>query len=191
VNILPDIITEVNWIDIIYVILFLGIVYKGTRTGVGGQLLSLAGWIVLLFVSIKYYSLVSEALFGFLLQSWAKPLSFLIIGVVGFVLIKFLERVFSVVAGSELSSFERIGGALVAVVRAFVFFGAIGIFLLLVPVDIARDSVIYGSKSGMFFVEFDAGIYSMITEVTGDADSKRSKDDVIKEILSVTGDLKQ
>lgn len=190
-NILPDIITEVNWIDIIYVILFLGIVYKGTRTGVGGQLLSLAGWVVLIFVSMRYYSLVSEALFGFLLQSWAKPLSFLIIGVLVFVLIKFLERVFSVVTGSELSSFERIGGALVASVRAFVFFGAIGIFLLLVPVEIVRDSVISGSKTGMFFVGFDAGIYSMINEVTGVGETRRSKDDVIDEILSVTGDIKQ
>lgn len=188
---MPDIITEVNWIDIIYVILFLGIVYKGTRTGVGGQLLSLAGWVVLIFVSMRYYSLVSEALFGFLLQSWAKPLSFLIIGVLVFVLIKFLERVFSVVTGSELSSFERIGGALVASVRAFVFFGAIGIFLLLVPVEIVRDSVISGSKTGMFFVGFDAGIYSMINEVTGVGETRRSKDDVIDEILSVTGDIKQ
>ena len=190
-SILPDIITDVNWIDIIYVILFLGIVYKGTRTGVGGQLLSLAGWIVLIFVSIRYYALVSEALFGFLLQSWAKPLSFLIMGVLVFVLIKFLERVFSVVTGSELSSFERIGGALVAAVRAFVFFGAIAIFMLLIPLEIARDSVIYGSKTSMFFVGFDAGIYSMISEVTGADGHKKSRDDVINEILSVTGDLKQ
>ena len=183
---MPEILNSINWIDIIFVILFLGMVYKGTRTGVGGQILSLIGWIVLIFVSIRYYTFVSEAFFGFLLQQWAKPLSFFAIGVSVFVLIKFVERIFSVVSGSELAALEKLGGAVVAAIRAFVFFGAIGIFILLIPLDYARYSAMDASRSCMFFVGFDASIYSMITDIIGIDDQKKTKDDVISEILSVT-----
>jgi uncharacterized membrane protein required for colicin V production len=70
-TVLPDILNQINWIDIFFLILLLGMVYKGLKTGVGGQVIALIGWFVLVFMSLKYYSVVSEALFGFLLQKWA------------------------------------------------------------------------------------------------------------------------
>jgi hypothetical protein len=186
VRILPEILNNLNWLDIIFVILFLGMVYKGTRTGVGGQILSLIGWVVLIFISLKYYVFVSEAFFGFLLQRWAKPISFLVIGLLVFVIVKFVERIFSVVSGSDLSALEKLGGAIVAAIKAFVFFGAIGILILLIPLDYARYSAMDASRSCMFFVGFDAGIYSMITEMIGIDHQKQSKDQVVENILSVT-----
>ena len=179
---MPDILKQVNWIDILYVILFLGMIYKGIRTGVGGQILSLVGWFILVFLSIGYYDFLSRGLFGFLLQDWARPLSFFIISVVIFIAIKFVERLFHVVPGEEVAAIEKIGGALVSAIRASMLFGIIGIFILLLPVDYARTSALEGSKACMFFVEFDAQIYSWMTNITG-ISGKKDKDEVIDGIL--------
>jgi len=42
-------------------------------------------------------------------------------------LIKILERVFNIISGEELAAIEKIGGAFVAVLRAFLLFGLIGL----------------------------------------------------------------
>lgn len=178
---MPDVIKQVNWIDILYVILFLGMVYKGIRTGVGGQILSLIGWFMLTFLSIGYYDFLSRGLFGFLLQDWARPLSFFIISALIFIVIKFIERLFHVISGEEVAAIEKIGGALVAAIRASILFGIIGIFILLLPLDYAKEAATGGSKSCMFFVEFDAQIYSWMTNITGI--DKKDKDEVIDGIL--------
>jgi len=182
---LPDILNNINWIDLAFIILLLGIVYKGLRSGVGGQMLSLAGWIVLVFVSIGFYDYISEAFFGFLLQKWAKPLSFFALSVGVLMVLKVLERIFIVMSSDEMAPIERLGGALVAAARACMFFGLIGILLLLVPVQAVRDQATKGSRSCMFFVELDARIYSAITEVTG-YPAKVSWTEVRDKILSVT-----
>ena len=112
--------TDINWLDILFVILLLGMVYKGLRTGVGSQLLSLAGWFVLLFVSIGYYKVLSEAIFGSVLQKWAKPVSFFVISAGIFTVVKILERAFNVITSEEHAAIERVGGALVEIGRAHV-----------------------------------------------------------------------
>jgi len=182
---LPITLTNINWLDILFIILLLGMVYKGLRTGVGGQLLSLVGWFILIFVSIGYYSFLSEAIFGFLLQKWAKPVSFFVISAALFTVIKILERVFNIIVGEELALIERIGGALVASLRAFIFFGIIGIMLLLVPLDYVRQSAVEGSRTCMFFVGLDAQIYSWMTGIVGISEQK-TKDEVVEGILVAT-----
>lgn len=164
---MPEIFHTIHWIDIVFIILLLGIVYKGLRVGVGGQLLSLAGWLFLVVVSIGFYDYISEAFFGFLLQKWAKPLSFFAIGVAVLTVLKMLERIFIVVSSDEMAPIERLGGGLVAAVRGFVFFGLVGMLLLLVPVSAVREQVTERSATCMYFVEMDARIYAFITRITG------------------------
>lgn len=159
---MPELLKQLNWVDAVFLFLFIGTVYRGTRTGVGAQLLSLGGWTAILYIAVRYHLLVSEAIFGFMLQGWSKPLSFSAIAVLGFVVLKFLERVFSVVLGSELSIFERIGGAVVSSLRAFMLFGMIGIFLLMTPVDYLWYSASKASRTCVFFIKFDAVVYRSI-----------------------------
>ncbi len=173
----------INWLDILFVILLVGMIYKGSRTGVGGQLISLTGWLILVFLSITYYDIVSRAIFGFLLQKWSRPISFFGITAIGFTVIKTLERVFNVIGSSEeLPPVERVGGALVACLRACLFFGLIGMQLLIVPLDYTRDSVLDGSRTGKFFVDIDAGIYSWISEHVAFV-KKADKEEIINEMM--------
>lgn len=185
-NELPAILQDINWLDVLFVILLLGMVYKGSGVGVGGQILSLIGWFALIFVPIRYYSLLSEAIFGFLLQRWAKPLSFLLIVIVIFTIIKVLERISSIVSGEELALIERAGGVLVATLRAITLFGIIGMQLLLVPIDSVHLWVTQDSKTCMFFVNLDANVYSWMTGIIGKPEKKREKDEIVREFLEST-----
>ncbi|RKY42690.1 MAG: hypothetical protein DRP85_02135 [Candidatus Makaraimicrobium thalassicum] len=182
---MPATFQDVNWLDIFFIILLLGMVYKGLKTGVSGQILSMMGLFVLIFVSIGYYGLLSEAIFGFLLQGWAKPLSFFFIGITIFIVIRVLERVFKIVGEEELATIERVGGVLVASFRAFILFGVIGIQLLLTPLDSMHLSAAEGSKVCMFFVNMDAQIYSWMTGTIG-VFRKEQKDEVLERILVST-----
>lgn len=174
---------SINWLDILFVILLLGMIYKGVRTGVGGQLLSLAGWFFLLFASLSYYNILSTALFGSLLQKWARPASFFAIAFFVFICIKIAEKLSHIIIGEELAPIEKIGGALVAVLRSVLLFGLIGIFLLLVPMEFTRVSVMKRSRTGMFFVNLDAKIYSLMTGHFG-LSKKQTEREVVRGILS-------
>ena len=170
---LPEILNEINWLDILFVILLLGMIYKGLRTGVGGQIPSLVGAIVLLYISIGYYGFVSEAIFGFLFQTWTKSISFLIIFAGIILLVKVFERLLSVVRSEDFAILERLGGALIAAFRGFVYCGIVGIFLLLVPIEMMETSVVGESKTCVFFVNFDLSIYNWIKEAIPSEDEKK------------------
>lgn len=157
---MPEILNEINWLDILFVILLLGMIYKGLRSGVGGQISSLVGAVVLLYVTIGYYGFVSEAIFGFLFQKWTKSVTFLIIFVGIIILIKVFERLLSVVRSEDFAILERLGGALIAAFRAFVYCGIVGMFLLLIPIESVETSVMEGSKTGVFFINFDLSIFN-------------------------------
>jgi len=180
---LPAILEQINWIDIIFIILLLGMVYKGFRTGVGAQILSLVGSFVMVFLSIGYYIYTSEALFGSMLQSWTKPISFFAIVAVIFIAVKVLERVFNIIGGDELAMIERAGGAVVAAMRAVIICGLIGIIFLLLPIDYVRSSATQGSRACMKLVRIDIQIYSWMADLIH-LSGQKDKDFIINEILT-------
>ncbi|MGB2630740.1 MAG: CvpA family protein [Candidatus Omnitrophota bacterium] len=180
---MSTLIQNINWLDIVFIILLLGMGYKGASIGVGGQILSLVGWVLLLFTSLTFYTKLSTDIFGFLTQDWARPVSFVIIAGTIFVIIKVLEKISGMISGEDLAPIEKFGGIVIASVRACLFFGVIGIMFLLMPLDFTRTAVVEGSFSGMFFVNLDAKIYSTMTGRLGLTEKQTGKG-VVKTILS-------
>ncbi len=175
---MPEILNEINWLDVLFVILLLGMIYKGLRTGVGGQIPSFLGAIVLLYVSIGYYSFVSEAIFGFLFQKWTQSVSFLIIFVGIIILIKVFERLLSVVRSEDYAILERLGGALIASFRAFIYCGIVGIFLLLIPIESVETSVMEDSKTCVFFINFDLSVFNWMKSAMNMEDKKKKPEPI-------------
>ena len=167
--------------------------YKGSRTGVGGQICSLIGLVLMVYASIAYYNIISEVLFGFLPQKWAKPFSFILIALIIFIFIKVVERVLNLVAAEDLAIIERLGGVFVATARAIMMSGVIGMFILLLPVESLNLAAREGSKTCMFFVNVDAGVYSVIEDRLTPSDSgnegerfKKIKAGTVKEFLDLS-----
>jgi len=182
-KVLPAILNGINWIDIVFIILFIGMGYKGSRAGVGSQIFTLAGWVIILFVSIAYYGDMSRLVFGFLSPKWAKPVSFFIITAVIFTAIKLVERLFSVPETEGLAPIERIGGVLISSLKAFLLFGMVGILLLLLPVSALNKAAGGKSKTCMFFVSMDVKIYDWVVSTVGMSGAKKH-DEVMGDLLS-------
>lgn len=162
---MSEVLAHLSWFDLAFAILLLGTVYKGSRRGVGFQMLSLSGYMVLVYFALGYYTLLSEAIFGFLFQGWAKPISFLFISLVVLFIIKILERFFLAAEQEELAFIERVGGMLVGGLRGGILIGLLGIFFLLLPVG--TGSISEGrSVFCRHLVEMDLGLYSWMRRLT-------------------------
>jgi hypothetical protein len=184
---LQDVISGINWLDIIFVLALIGMIYRGSHAGVGAQLLSLAWCFLLIFVSIGYFTHLSSKLSAILNIGWARAIAFLGIILFLFAFIRFMEKVFNIQRAEHLAPIERIGGSLVAAFRAFLIFGIIGIQLLLIPSSGLRENVLEKSKSGMFFVGLDAGIYSFMSKYI-DFVEDVEKEDLIQFFVSGNGE---
>ena len=178
---MPEILSNINWIDILFIILLAGMSYKGTKTGVGGQIISFVGYFFVLFLALRFYERLADAVFGFLLHSWAEPIAFFVIAFGVFVVIKFCERTIGVI-GEGLGAVEKTGGVFVAVLRACLLFGIIGIFILLMPLKYMHASATVKSKTCMFFVNMDVGIYSWVQERVGLA-RKDKREEIVDELV--------
>lgn len=180
---MPEIFQEINWLDILFVILLAGMLYEGLRRGISGQVLSLVGWVAMLFAAVTYYGTFSESIFGSKLQKWSLTVSFFLIAAGIFFAVTVLERSLKIKKEGEISFTERIGGAGLAALRAILLFGVISMQLLLVPVDPVRAAVKEDSRSALFFVDADAQIYSWMTgrfNIT----RKREKEDIVSEFMT-------
>jgi uncharacterized membrane protein required for colicin V production len=182
-RVLPAILNGINWIDIIFIILFIGMGYKGSRVGVGSQIFTLAGWVLILFVSIAYYGDMARIIFAFLSPQWAKPVSFLVIAATIFTVIKLIERLFVVPEAEGLAPIERIGGVLTSAIKAFLFFGVVGVLLLMVPSPEIHKAASVKSKTCMFFVSMDVKIYDWVASTVGMSGAKKH-DQVMEDLLS-------
>lgn len=176
---MSDILRNINWLDIVFIILLSGMVYKGSKIGVSGQLVSLIGLLTILYTSLTFYSVLSGSVFGFLLSKWAKPISFFVISAALSMIVKILRRVIRLTGDDELSAIESFGGIVVASFRAVIFFGLISTQLILTPIGFLNTSVSDGSKSAMFFIKRNVDIYCLMKFRSNEG----LKDKVIKGLL--------
>jgi len=167
----------------IYLAIFCGMIYNGSHTGIGKQVISLIWWIVLIFISLHFYSTMASKVFAFMVQYWAKPLAFFILVCVLSFAIRLFNIIFNIGETVEMAPIERIGGAVVAALRSFLLFGVLSIMILLLPFRSYSDSVSKGSFSAMHFVNLDTAIYVWLTR-TLDFVEDKEKESVVEEFLS-------
>lgn len=153
----------INWLDIVFFAILVGTIFKGAHSGIGSQIVSLVWVICLVFLSIGYYYFIARNVFGFIDPSWGRALSFFLIVIAIFAIIRLLENIFNIEQSEGISPFERLGGALISAIRSFLLFGLVSMQLLLLPVEDLYKAVDKGSKTSGYCVWLDAYIYSWIT----------------------------
>jgi len=169
-------ISELNWLDIIFLILLLGMIYKGVRSGVAGQIIPLLGTFALLFLSIRYYKSSSEAVFGSMLQDWSKPVSFFVIGSLVLFIAKIIEKLFTFKPSEDMAVIERLGGIILAVLRTVIICGAVSLGLLLIPINGVNTAVTQDSKLAPYLANIDMNIYCAITGVINNNETNENPD---------------
>ncbi len=173
---LPTILKNISWVDILFLILLLEMIYKGSRVGIGSQLISFTSLVITLFVCITYYGATANEYFGTWLDTAAKAVAFFVIAFSIFIVSKVVDRMISIRGAGELATLERVVGAGAAVLRAFLLFGLISIQLLLLPAESVRNLVVNKTKSCVYFVEFDTKIYLMMSKILRRPPEKEKKE---------------
>jgi uncharacterized membrane protein required for colicin V production len=176
-------ISELNWIDVIFLILLLGMIYKGVRLGVAGQIIPLLGTFVVLFLSIRYYKSSSEAFFGSMLQGWAKPVSFFIISSLVLFISKIIDKLFHFTAPEDMAVIERAAGIIIAAIRTAIICGVISLGLFLIPVKGVNSALKQDSQFASRLAEININIYCMIAEIS-DKKKKVEKEKLLSEFLN-------
>ncbi|MCM8798486.1 MAG: CvpA family protein [Candidatus Omnitrophica bacterium] len=59
----PNFLTQFNWVDVVVLVFILRGVFRGIRNGVVLEFLSLSGWCVALYLSLKYYKPIASTLY--------------------------------------------------------------------------------------------------------------------------------
>ncbi|MBF0494620.1 MAG: CvpA family protein [Candidatus Omnitrophica bacterium] len=172
----------IYWLDIVYIVTACWMLYRGSKKGLGSQLVFFIWWFVLLFFAIGYYDTIASKYLTFISNKWAEPVAFAVIVAAFSGLIKGMEILANISLKDTLTPIETMGGVIMAALRTIILFGIIGFQLMLVPVDGVNDIIAKHSRSAMFFVKIDVTVYSWLTRNL--IFLKRDKDDfLVKKIM--------
>jgi len=177
---LLELLSRVNWVDVLVVILLIRITYTSSHIGVGKQILPLLLLVLILLLTLYNYKDIASFFtnrYSFT-PSVCEFLTFTLMAFVFFLIYHFVSRVtglalFSGEAGAA-PGMEKIGGAVLGTLRSFIIIGMVLMGLLMAPVKFTEDGV-RNSYSGFFFIEMDLKFYNFATGLIfkGDEEARR------------------
>lgn len=138
-----DILTVINWVDIILAIAVIRIVYIGFKQGFIVELFKTLGVFLAAIVSLHYYIELSDliAASSFLSTSFADPLCFVLLIIVVVIIFKFAREGFNALFKVEpVRAVKTWGGFLLGLARALIFPSLLIYGLLISGVDYIAKS---------------------------------------------------
>lgn len=162
---MSELFNRVNWVDVFALILLIKISYVSSHIGVGKQLVPFALLVLILTIALYYYQDIANF---FIERSFFDPavcrfFAYVLAASPFYALyIVTLRMTRILVSGERITGgIERVGGAIVGMLRASIIIGIVLIGFLLAPVKALEDSIKY-SYSAFFFVETDLKIYAVL-----------------------------
>jgi uncharacterized membrane protein required for colicin V production len=161
-----DILKQINWLDIVVLILILRAVYIGTKLGLTAELFNFFGVMVSLVCAVIWYSRMADFLvINFKLPIWLSQfLCFIIIAQLVRLIFKYgLALLLKVLNVQFIPQLERIGGGVIGFGRGIILSGIIILAIGLIPNSYLRESIEEKSFSGRFLVKAVENTYTSLT----------------------------
>lgn len=162
-----EILTKINWVDVLVVIVILRTSYVSLQDGLSHEILPLIGSVCMLVFPLHYYN--KTALF-FYNNGLALPMALL--DLLGFVVlavcIGLLFRFFKVFIDKIIKVswhplIEKFGGLAAGILRSVVLVSLILVMLMLIPLSYLQWSVRDRSLTGMYFLRIGPAIYEKVS----------------------------
>ncbi len=187
-----EIISRVNWVDLLVVIIMLRTIYVSFQDGLSHSVFPLFGSILKLVLALHFYSMLGSVLhvsIALVPVSVCNMASFLaIILIMGLVLKLLKNLIDAIIKVTWHPLIEKIGGVAVGALRGAVSASIVLIFLALVPLSYLQWSIKDKSLCGMFFLRAGPAIYRTISG--GRIDDKRITEDIVsKKDIPVKGNI--
>ena len=158
-----EILTKINWVDVLVLILILRTSYVSLQDGLSHEILPLVGSLCMLVFSLHYYNKIALYLYniGFTLPiSVLNLLSFILSVVCIGILFRFIKAIIdNIIKISWHPLIERFGGLLAGVIRGVVLTSTILIIIVLIPLPYLQQSVRDRSMTGVYFLRIGPAIY--------------------------------
>ncbi len=156
---LLNILRQFNWLDIFVVIFLLRIIYIAARSGLPVEIFKLLGVLVAVYISLHYYTLLSDRILGFFAAGKEKvPLefadfvSFVVLAVAGYMVFVLLRSVFCKFIKMEaVANLNRFGGLILGLFRAYLLLGLIMFAMAISSVSYMEKSVKESYMGGHLF----------------------------------------
>lgn len=176
-----DVLSGVNWVDVLVVIIMLRTVYVSFQSGLSHEIFPLFGSVLSLLLALFFYSKIGSAF-----HDTASIIPISICNLTGFVavivamsfILKILKGLIdAVIKVTWHPLIERSGGLLLGMFRGAVILSTILIVIALVPLSYLQESIKEKSVSGMFFLEIGPAMYRVISG--GSIDDSRITNDIV------------
>ncbi|MFA6321340.1 MAG: CvpA family protein [Candidatus Omnitrophota bacterium] len=164
-----EILTKINWVDIIILIIILRTSYVSLQDGLSHEILPLIGSVCMLVFSLHYYNKIAIFFYN---NGLALPMAFL--NLLGFVIlavcIGLLFKFFKVVVDKIIKVswhpfIEKFGGLVAGIIRSAVLVSLILVMLMLIPLSYLQWSVRDRSLTGMYFLRIGPAIYEKVSVI--------------------------
>ena len=165
---LLDIIKKLNWVDVFVIIILIRIGYVAFKTGFTIELFKLLGTIFAIYISLHYFTVVSDTLIRRGATTEKIPLqftdfvSFSVLVIAGYLIFVALRSVFYRFIKMEAApNLQKWGGLVLGMFRAFLCAGLIMFMLTICSFEYFKNSV-KESYTGKNFFKIAPATYSWI-----------------------------
>ncbi len=193
-----EIITRINWVDVLVLIVVLRISYVAFQEGLSHEIFPLIGTVATLVIALHYYVKIGLLICQNLAKipvDLANLLSFLVLIIVIGLILKVLRVVLDkVIKITWHPLIERFGGLVFGVLRGSVVASMVLTFIVLMPLSYLQWSVRDRSLVGMHFLRIGPTIYAKVLKALPPAKTKgsskkseevsRDKEDIVRELVS-------
>ena len=162
-----DILKHLNWIDIFIVIVIIRVCYISLATGFTIELFKLLGTIFSIYLSLHYYTVISNLIRDWLSSDKAAfgivvPVTFVLLAILGYLVFSLLRNlIFRFIKMEAASGLNKWGGLIIGVFRSILLAGLI-VFMLLVGGLPYFTASIKNSYSGLRFSTIAPATYTVI-----------------------------
>lgn len=163
----PEIVTEFNWVDILILTLLLRVIYISVKSGFPAEIFKLLGTISAVYFACHYYTAISD----FVIQAMGMknaPLDFLdfvvfsVLVAVCYLVFVLIRELFSRFIKMEaVSQLNKWGGLILGIGRSFLVAGLAIFMLVISSVDYLKTSANH-SYFGQRFVNIAPSTYTWI-----------------------------
>ncbi len=159
-----ELLSQLNWVDILAIILLLRISCVSFHHGLSYELFSLAGVFFTTVIALNYYITVGEFLSQNIIGlplALSQFLSFLGIAVLLLLAFRALRSVVGAIVKIEWHAFiNSVGGFIAGVARSFLTVSLVLVLLILLPLPYMQWSIKDRSLTGLFFLKIGPIVYA-------------------------------
>lgn len=159
-----ELIRQLNWVDIVIIIIIIRTVFMGFKKGLMVETFKLLGTLFAIFISLHYYSSISN----FISSRMPLPVEFLdLIAIISLIIIvlivfKFMRDGLLILFKTEpLAALDRWGSLILGFIRGCFLSSLVILLIFLSSIEYSQNSV-RGSLSSKYFLELSPKTYAFI-----------------------------